>query len=210
MKPPRPVLDAVAVTGGLLLFAGFVHDPWPSRTLAVVGLLLAAGWIGFSSGDQSLLHALGLTRPGRRAIYWTIPAVFLGSLLAILTRNRFEISLLPHTIGIMVLVAPCIGAMEEVVFRGYIQGSLRLRGRALSILATALAHTGYKLLVILTLPGPGRFDPLFLGTWTFLGGTAFGITRDFSKSTIPPLTAHVIFDILLYGGLSTAPAWVWS
>ena len=178
--------------------------------MAVVGLLFAAGWIGFSSRDQSLLHALGLTRPGRRTMYWTILALFLGALLAILTRNRFGIPLLPRKIGIMVLVAPCIGAMEELVFRGYIQGSLRPSGRALSILATALAHTGYKLLVILALPGPGQFDPLFLGTWTFLGGTAFGITRDFSDSAIPPLTAHVIFDILLYGGFSVAPAWVWS
>ena len=210
MKKPRPVLAAMTVIGGLLLFAGFVHFPWPSRIMAVVGLLLAGGGIGFASRDQPLLHALGLTRPGRRVMYWTILAFSLGALLAILTRNRFGISLLPRTIGIMILVSPCIGAMEELVFRGYIQGRLRPSGRALSILATALAHTGYKLLVILTLPGPGRFDPLFLGMWTFVGGTAFGITRDFSENTIPPLIAHVVFDILLYGGLSTAPAWVWS
>ncbi|MCK5693629.1 MAG: CPBP family intramembrane metalloprotease, partial [Bacteroidales bacterium] len=54
------------------------------------------------------------------------------------------------------------------------------------------------------------FDFFYLIFWTFLGGLLIGTLRELSGSTIPPVIAHAVFDIILYGGLAIAPVWVWS
>jgi membrane protease YdiL (CAAX protease family) len=90
------------------------------------------------------------------------------------------------------------------------QGQLRAGGKFFSILCASAFHTSYKLLLILTLAVPLQFDFFFLIFWTFAGGMLFGMLREFSGSTIPALLAHAVFDVVLYGGLATAPVWVWS
>lgn len=202
--------DAVATVAGILLFALFIHHRGIARHLAPAGLLFAAIWLGYSIRQIPLLQVFGLSCRNRKMFPWILPAILLGLLFGFLTRHKFGLSPLPASLGTMALLAPCIGALEELIFRGYIQGHLQPLGRIFALMFSSFAHTGYKLLVILTLSGPLQFDPLFLGIWTFIGGTAFGVLRDLSGSAIPPVTAHMIFDILLYGGLSVAPAWVWS
>lgn len=139
-----------------------------------------------------------------------LPAIALGIILGIWTRHRFELTLIPEGFTGVAFVAPLIGATEELVFRGYFQGQLRVGGRIFSIVFASAFHTCYKLLVILTLAVPLQFDFFFLIFWTFAGGMLFGILRDLSKNTYPPLIAHVFFDVILYGGFATAPVWVWS
>jgi membrane protease YdiL (CAAX protease family) len=195
---------------GILLFALFVHDPGALRVLAYASLAASTVWIGYSTRHVSLLKACGITLPGRRTLLYILPALLLGALLGIATRNRFGLSLIPLALGRVALVAPCIGAFEEVLFRGYIQGTLQPAGRILSVVIAAIIHSAYKLLLICSFPGPLQFDLLFLGLWTFAGGLAFGILKELSGNTIPPVIAHALFDIILYGGLSVAPAWVWS
>jgi len=34
--------------------------------------------------------------------------------------------------------------------------------------------------------------------------------REVSGSVIPPVIAHALFDIIVYGGASLAPVWIWS
>jgi len=204
------IRDTVGVVTGILVFAIFIHDPWPLRILSLIGLAGAAVLIAFSIRRTSLLPAFGVSKPDRKTLLYTIPAIFLGFLLGILTRNKFGLSLLPVTIGSVALVAPCIGALEELVFRGYIQGYLQPVGRAFSIHIPSMAHTGYKLLVILSLSEPLQFNLFFLVLWTFIGGLVFGVLRDLARSSVPPVIAHTIFDVILYGGLSVAPSWVWS
>lgn len=134
----------------------------------------------------------------------------LGILLGILTRNRFELTLIPEGFFGVAMVAPLIGATEELVFRGFFQWQMRPAGKIVSILWTSAFHTCYKLLVILSLAVPLQFDFFFLIFWTFIGGMLFGILRELSESSIPPVIAHALFDVILYGGLATAPVWVWS
>ena len=210
MQNLRRIRDASGVLAGILLFAIFIHDPWPLRFLSFCGLAGAAILIAFSIRHTPVLHAFGILKPDRRIFLYAIPAILLGLLLGILTRHKFDLSPWPATIGSLALVAPSIGALEELVFRGYIQGQLLPAGRIFSLLYTTMAHTGYKLLVILTLSAPLQFDLFFLVLWTFLGGLAFSILRDLARSSIPPVIAHAIFDIMLYGGMSVAPVWVWS
>lgn len=195
---------------GILIFAGFIHRPFPLILAGFGGLAGTALVIGFSSRNRTLPEAFGIGSIKRKLIYYVFPAILLGIILGILTRNRFELTLVPAGFTGIALVAPLVGAVEELVFRGYIQGHLRPVGKIFSLIIATVAHTSYKLLVILTLAIPLQFDFFFLILWTFIGGLLFGTLRELSGSSIPPLLAHAVFDVVLYGGLATAPVWVWS
>jgi membrane protease YdiL (CAAX protease family) len=158
----------------------------------------------------TVLEAFGLNRLNRKVLLYILPAILLGLVLGILTRKRFDLTLIPYGFTGVAFVAPLVGATEELVFRGYIQGHLRPIGKVFSIITASTLHTSYKLLVILTLAIPLQFDFFFLIFWTFVGGVLFGILRELSGNTIPPVIAHAVFDIVLYGGLVSAPVWVWS
>jgi membrane protease YdiL (CAAX protease family) len=202
--------DASGVVAGILLFALTIHYPGPLRILSIGGLAGAGILIGASIRHTPLLHAFGISKPDRRMLLFLIPATLLGILLGMATRHKFGLSLFPVSLGMMALVTPWIGAVEELIFRGYLQGTLLPVGRIFSILAASISHTCYKLLVILSLSSVLQFDLFFLVLWTLIGGTAFGVLRDLSRSSIPPLTAHALFDVVLYGGMWVAPVWVWS
>lgn len=207
---PNRIRDVSLSVAGILLFAGFIHHPFPLLLPAIGGLATAALVIGFSIRNISILNAFGIDRLNRRILLYSLPAVLLGVVLGILTRNRFELTLIPAGFTGVAFVAPLIGSVEELVFRGYIQGHLRPVGKIFSIVYASTVHSCYKLLVILTLAIPLQFDFFFLVCWTFIGGLLFGAIRELSGSTIPPVIAHAVFDIVLYGGLATAPVWVWS
>ena len=195
---------------GILLFAGFIHHSLPLKLLAFAGLAGTAAIMGASIRDEALLGSFGIGRLNRKILLYTIPAIVLGICLGMLTRNRFELTLVPQGLTGVALVAPLVGASEELVFRGYYQGQLRVAGKGFSLICASAFHTSYKMLLILSLGTPLQFDFLFLIFWTFLGGLLFGILRELSRSAIPPVLAHAFYDILLYGGLSSAPLWVWS
>ncbi|MEN8203186.1 MAG: CPBP family intramembrane glutamic endopeptidase [Bacteroidota bacterium] len=202
--------NATLVVAGILLFALFIHNPWPRKIIALGALLASALLIAFTLRQDSLLQIVGIGRPSLRILLFTLAALILGIGLGILTRQHFRLSLLPATLSLVAAVAPLTGAMEELVFRGYIQGMLNPLNRFLALVYAAIAHTAYKVLVIYSLGRPEEFDFLFLAQWTLLGGLAFGFLRFLSKSIYPPVMAHVVFDILVYGGMFVAPYWIWS
>lgn len=198
------------VVTGILLFALFIHDPWPRRIISFAALTASALMLGYSIKNDSILQAFGLTPLSRKILIFSIPALLLGIGLAWLTRSTFDLSPLPPSVSRFVFIAPLIGATEELIFRGYIQGHLRPIGRIFSIVYASTVHTCYKLLVILSLSLPLQFDLFFLVIWTFIGGVAFGALREGARNSIPPIIAHAIFDILVYGSYALAPLWVWS
>lgn len=195
---------------GILLFAGFIHHSLPLQLLAFVGIAGAGAIMGISIGNRPVPGSFGIGRLDRKTLLYAIPAVALGISLGILTRNRFELTLMPQGLTGVAAVAPLVGAFEELVFRGFYQGQLRAVGKSFSLICASALHSSYKLLLILSLGTPLQFDFFFLIFWTFIGGLLFGILRELSRSAIPPVIAHALYDILLYGGLSTAPVWVWS
>ena len=146
----------------------------------------------------------------RKILFYMIPALILGMGLGWLTRLTFDLSPFPASVSHFALIAPLIGATEELIFRGFIQGYLRPIGRIFSVVYTSAVHTCYKLLVILSLSVPLQFDFFFLVIWTFLGGVVFGALKEGAKSSVPPVIAHAMFDIILYSGYAVAPVWVWS
>lgn len=207
---PHRIRDVLLSFTGILLFAGFIHQTLPLLLIAIGGLAGTALVIGYSTKHLRFLEAFGIKFLNQKVLLYTIPAIALGLVMGILTRERFELTLIPAGITGVAFVAPLVGAMEEMVFRGYFQGQLRPIGSGFSILIASVFHTCYKLLVILSLAIPLQFDFFFLIFWTFIGGLLFGILRELSRSSIPPVIAHAVFDIVLYGGLVIAPVWVWS
>jgi membrane protease YdiL (CAAX protease family) len=198
------------VVAGIFLFAIFIHQEWPKRLIAFGGLLLCGVTAGFSLRRTPVADAFGLSRPSRITLIYLLPAILLGTGLGILTRRSFDLTILPRTLSPLAFVAPLVGATEELIFRGYLQGYLRPIGRLFSIIYTSTIHTSYKLIVIITLSEPLHFDFFFLVFWTFIGGTLFGVLREMSRSSVPPMVAHALFDIFLYGGMAVFPVWVWS
>lgn len=206
----RSLGNVSLVVTGLLIFALFIHQPWPARAIALGGLLAAALLMGFTRSQTALLNTLGLGMPGRRILLFTVLGIFLGVALGMFTRKHFNLGLLPATLTLVALIASLTGAVEELLFRGYIQGSLNPVNRIFALVYAAFTHTAYKLLVIYSLGRPMEFDFLFLARWTLLGGLAFGALRLLSRSVYPPLFAHAVFDILVYGASLTLPFWVWN
>jgi len=207
---PGRIRDVLLSFLGILFFAGFIHHSFPLLLLALGGLVFTSVVNAYSIRHLTLHEAFGVRRINRKVLLYILPAIMLGLILGILTRNRFELTLIPAGFTGIALVAPVIGATEELVFRGYFQGKLRPIGRGFSILTASALHTSYKLLVILSLAAPLQFDFFFLIFWTFVAGLLIGTIRELSGSTVPPVIAHAVFDIVLYGGLASAPVWVWS
>lgn len=209
-KHPLRIRDVSLAVTGILLFAAFIHRAFPMLLLAILGLAWAAAIIAYSIRDQAIAKAFALDRLPGKVLFYCLPAILLGIILGVLVRNSYDISLFPERITGVAMVAPLVGAFEELIFRGYIQGHLHPIGRSFAVVYASTVHTAYKLLVILTLSIPLHFDFFFLVFWTFAGGILFGILRELSGSTLPPMIAHASFDVILYGGFATIPVWVWT
>lgn len=209
-KQPRRIRDVSLCVLGILIFAGFIHQAFPLLLLAIAGLTVTGAVIAHSIRKKSIAEVFALDRFDKKVLLFCLLAIAIGAFLGILTRNTFDISLFPVRITAVALVAPLVGITEELIFRGYIQGHLHPIGKFFSVVYASTVHTSYKLLVILSLSHPLQFDFFFLVLWTFVGGLLFGILREVSKSSLPPMIAHAVFDLVLYGGLATAPVWVWS
>lgn len=195
---------------GILIFAAFIHQAFPLVLLAIAGISMAGAAIAYAIRGQTIAEAFALDRFHRKVLLFCLLAIPVGALLGMLTRNTFDIALFPVRFTLVAVVAPLVGAFEELIFRGFIQGHLRPIGRYFSVVYASSVHTCYKLLVILTLSVPLQFDFFFLVFWTFFGGLLFGTLREFSQSTLPAVVAHAVFDVVVYGGLATMPVWVWT
>lgn len=207
---PDRIRDLFLSFAGLLIFAGFIHKPFPGKLVAVGGLLGTAAVIALVSRKRTVTEIFGFGPWNKRTLLFSAMAIVLGVALGVWTRRRFELTLVPAGFTWVAIVAPLVGATEELVFRGYLQGHLRPAGKILSIVSASAMHTLYKLLVILTLAVPLQYDLFFLIFWTFSGGLLFGIIREGSRHVLPALIAHAVFDIILYGSMSAPPVWVWS
>ena len=205
------VIAAVLVIGGMCIFGSFIHaDRW-HRLISFAGLALAAGVVSYSVRDiRSLLVVFGLSRFNRMVIYFSLAGIFFGMLLGLVYNFIKADSLFPITLTRFAILAPLIGITEELVFRGYVQGKAAAAGSLASVLIASAGHTLYKYLVIRTVEiDLGTYFPSLV-LFTFLAGLVFGLMRETSRSILPPALAHALFDILVYGGESMAPVWIWS
>ncbi|MBN2449550.1 MAG: CPBP family intramembrane metalloprotease [Lentisphaeria bacterium] len=202
---------ALALPLALALFAGSVRGRPLPVPVAYVALALAAG-LGYCAcrTPEGMTMALGRLGSRRRALVWLGLGTLTGVLLAVLWRRSGGLSGLPARLTPFAAVAAAIGATEEVVFRGLVQGRLRVWGQAAAVLGAAVLHTAYKVAVLASPPAGYQVNLGFLATWTLLGGLLFGIFRAAGGSVWPCVAAHAAFDVVGYGDWSGAPWWVWG
>jgi membrane protease YdiL (CAAX protease family) len=210
-KEYKALLSVLGVIGGMCIFGLFIHANSWLRVISFAGLTSSAVFISRSVRDiRSLLHVLGIGPFPPQVIYYSMAGIIFGTLLG-LVYNFFKAdSLLPPTLTRFALMAPLIGITEELVFRGFVQSRSASSGAMASVLIAASGHTLYKYLVIETVQAEMNTDIPSLVIMTFLVGVVFGIMRVASRSVFPPAFAHALFDILVYGGVSLAPVWIWS
>jgi len=210
-QPDRKrIVTVLLILAGFAVFAIFIHRQGIYKAISIAGLFFAAYNMHIAARNGSIAAITGITLAQKKILLHTVVGILAGMLLGFIARYVFELDLFPDKLTASALVAPVIGILEELVFRGFLQGYLRATGRIFSIVFAASGHTLYKFLVIFSLAGPLEFNFPNLIIATFIVGILAGWLRDASKSVIPPALGHACFDILLYGGFITLPVWVWG
>jgi len=202
--------EATLCSLGLMVFSFFIHYKFPLRLLSFAALLISAFIISRNLRSLSDLKKItGENISVKITILYIIFGIALGIVLAVLYRRHLDISSFPGSFHLFVIAAALIGCMEELVFRGFIQEYVRRKNGPFSILFSTLSHTGYKSCLFLSPVITANIDVGFLAFWTFIIGLLFGTIRHLSKSLLPSLSAHALFDILVYAEFIQAPWWVW-
>ena len=205
------LLETVLLIIGISLFAWFIQ--WDSylKFVAFGGLLLASLVIStIIVKSESPLDLFGLDRFNKRILLFCIAGIIIGVIPAFCGRYSYDLPDFPASLTIIALVSPLIGITEELVFRGYVQGRLRILGVVGSVSIASAAHAIYKLLVLWSVNDLVEVNFLALVGLTFGFGLIAGLLRAGSRSVIPALVAHASFDILMYGDFTSMPVWVWG
>jgi membrane protease YdiL (CAAX protease family) len=207
----RHLIEATFVLTGVCVFAWLIHGSVVQRVISLIALGFAAVVISRSASNiRSLLRYLNPSRFSNRTVVYSLAGLALGTTAALLYRYFSDVSLFPQTLTLIALIAPLIGITEELLFRGFLQGKLYSINVYASIVLTSFAHTLYKYLVLRSLPADIGVDFSFLVIATFIAGLVYGVLRELSRSIIPACVSHGVFDLVVYGGLSSWPVWVWS
>lgn len=201
---------AIFCSLGLMVFSFFIHFVFPVMVVSFAGLLISAFIIATNLRSLTDLKKIfGEFVSFKITLLYLIFGIATGIVLSILYRWHLNASIFPKSIHAFVIVAALIGSMEELVFRGFLQEYVKSINGPFSILFSTLAHTGYKCCLFLSPVITADTNVGFLALWTFGAGLLFGTLRHLSKSLLPSLTAHALFDILVYSEFASAPWWVW-
>jgi membrane protease YdiL (CAAX protease family) len=204
------LLEAILCSLALMVFSFFIHYELPFRLISIAALFLPAYF--FSRNLKSLSDLRKITGEStslKITILYCIAGILLGMLFATFYRWHLEISLFPKSLHFFVLVAALIGCIEELVFRGFIQDYIKSINAPFSILFSTISHTAYKCCLFLSPMITADINIGFLALWTLIAGILFGTIKHISKSILPSLIAHALFDILVYAEFVSAPWWVW-
>ena len=194
---------------GFILFPLFIHRPFPWPVVSVAGLALPA-WIlagGIKSGRE-LSEIIRFKIP-EKPITSLFAGLAAGAALAVYYRYYLGNTLLPGSLTRFALLAALIGGSEEFIFRGIVQGYFSKISLSFAVVFAAFAHSAYKTFLFTTQPEASGSGLFWLFAITFGVGLLAGRLKEFSKSIVPPILGHVVFDILVYGQSRTAPWWVW-
>jgi membrane protease YdiL (CAAX protease family) len=210
-KEASPVSRALTAAVGMCLFALFVHSTYPFKAFSALGLGLTLLTL-FTDlrTNRSPAVMMGLDQFSKRVFIFTTCGIGFGCALGMFYRWAYGMELFPGTLGVFAPVAVLIGATEEILYRGYIQGRAHRVGAFKAVAFAALCHTAYKCSLFAFHNQPVDINIFLLGTCTFAVGLALGVLRERAGSLLPAVAAHVVFDIVAYGAYAQAPWWVWS
>ncbi len=203
--------ESLIILAGIIIFSSFSHNKFLPFTISLTGLFVAAIIMARNTGSIKKFKSLFGFNPvsGIFFIYLSISLLF-GILLGIIYNNYQHNFVLPGKLTHIAILAALIGSLEELIFRGFLQGYTRQISILFSICFATFAHTVYKSsLFIFHHSHPGT-DIIFLMKWTIIAGIVFSIIREYSNNIFPSLMGHAIFDIIVYGDYIYSPWWVFS
>lgn len=205
-----PLYEAILCSFAFMVFPFFVNYDFPLRLIAFAALLPPAFILGKNLKSLSDLKRItGGVPTLKNFLFFAVIGLTGGTFFAVLYRWHLDLTLFPHLVYPFAILGALIGSIEELVFRGYIQGSLNSINSTFSILFSTISHTGYKCCLFLSPVITTGTHIGFLAFWTFTAGLLFGTIRHYTKSILPSLIAHSLFDILVYAECLRAPWWVW-
>ena len=205
-----PLVRSLAISTGLWTFAVLYRGTTTMQIFAAVVLLATAMLMVMVllSDNVVMLHKNTWRWPSesRKVI---MLSVILSVGLATWYRISEQMTPVPVSIHWFVLLSVLIGATEELIFRGVIQGEAGRWHATGAVYLSALAFGGYKALLFI-LPSPENETNVFnLFIIAFFAGILLGYARKNSGSIWPCLIAHGIFDLLVYMETAKPPWWVW-
>ncbi len=205
-----PLVRAVSISFGLWAFALLYRGSYPMQVIATVSLVAAAILIVWAllSNEKVLLQKSiwqWQTASGKVFAYSIIISVF----LALWYRYSEHMPIIPAAAEWFVVLSILIGATEELIFRGVVQGEAIRWHEHGAIFLSAFAFAGYKSLLFVLPSAENQTNILNLFILTFLAGILLGYARKNSGSILPCLIAHGIFDLLVYMETAKLPWWVW-
>lgn len=208
-KSKRIPYKSLALTGALWFFSLFIYFDFPIKAIALFALIMAGFWMNLIRRDFSeSVFSPSLWR-FKKSINWILVATILTFFLAIYSRIDDGLPAIPTKIGGFVIVAVLIGFVEEVVFRGFVQGGAQQWNQKGAIVLASVSHAGYKALLFVFPLQHLNNSALELFGYTFLAGLILGYSRYITGSLWPAILAHCFFDFWLYMEQSSAPWWVW-
>jgi membrane protease YdiL (CAAX protease family) len=195
----------------MILFGLLSHRGLPWIALGAAGLLSAAFSIRHSIVSPKDIPPLVGLSGSWKVLIISLAGCTVGVGLGAYYRFSSGMTFLPGPALQPFAFAACgIGAAEELVYRGWMQGRLRVLGRPAAVLLSAAAHTAYKTALFVLPPSPVSVDFLSFVVLTFSVGTLLGLSRELSRSIYPAVAAHAAFDLVVYGAAAQAPWWVWA
>jgi membrane protease YdiL (CAAX protease family) len=210
LDPTKGLYRSIYLTVFLCLFSLLIQEAAPIKWLGFGSLLMAGYWIGIIQiFHPKAVFDVQLWRLKKSKIWVFLVSLLIAMAVAIYSRWEDGLPVIPFGIGSFVMVAVSIGFIEELVFRGYIQGAAGYWDPKWAILISAVAHAGYKA-CLFVLPEQTIYNtPLELFLYTGIAGILFGYSRYLSGSLWPCIAAHCIFDFWVYMEQPSAPWWVW-
>jgi membrane protease YdiL (CAAX protease family) len=204
------LLLSVLIGACTLAAAIFVHNPGGGILVFNICFFFAAFLIGFGiERHPPLLLSRQLWSLDRRhrKVLWI--SLTIAAALGCLDRYLEGMPLVPEALEWFVLVSMLIGATEEIIFRGIIQGEAARWNPGGAIFLGAFVFAAYKALLFVW---PGEFNqanPWIIFLVTFPAGILLGYARKITGSLWPAILAHMLFDLVLYGDAVDVPWWVW-
>lgn len=199
------LISLLMSTSALLLF----QPDWGFR-FGLGCILLAFFLSGFGvNRNPMILLGRDIWRLQREKRWILYLALGIAAVLAVLDRQLEGMPLFPHSLQWFVLVSMLIGATEEFMFRGVIQGEASRWNATGAVYLSATAFAAYKALLFYHPETYNEADPWMLFYITLPAGILLGYARKASGSLWPPILAHMLFDLVLYGDCLKTPWWVW-
>jgi len=204
----RPVIAAVLFSAAMVV--GGLSIGRPRRApLAVMGGVAAAATLAWVLGrERRPLALLAVRLIGPKRLGLLVLSVVAGVALAGWYRAAQGRAPMPGALTVIALAAALIGLVEEVGYRGLVQGCLRRYGWILAAAAASAAHTAYKCSLFIARPAAEGTALATLAIGTFVVGALLGGLREKGGSLALPILFHVVFDLWAYGDLERLPWWV--